>query len=174
MQIEIVNVTVEAVPTARGQYKKAKVIYKNKSFQDKVEEKQIMDFTFPKVFNTIEQSKFGDVLEIIRNKNDKGYWDWTDIGTETNPPYTEQGAGMINKPVANVSPKSTYETAEERAKRQVMIVRQSSISSAVAALKLDKAALDATAIITMAKQFENYVMGNTIEDIPEDVPFVVN
>lgn len=80
-----------------------------------------------------------------------------------------------NAPVKpTVSPKSTYETPEERAARQVMIVRQSSISSAVAALKLDKAALNAFDVLEMAKVFEAYVMGqdktNSFMDMEDDVP----
>ena len=185
MLIEIVNVTVETVPTARGQYKKAKIIYKNKSLQDKVEEKQIMDFTFPNVFNKLEQSKFGDVFEIDRVKNDKGYWDWVGFNNET------KGEEQVMIPSTNKgptpSPKSTYETPEERAIRQVMIVRQSSLSTAVAMLEAaadKKTPINPDTVITVAKQFEAYVFGkdavapaieetppgNFFEDMEDDLP----
>ena len=55
--IEIVAVKTNIVPTNKGQYKKGEVIYKNKSFQDKVETKVLVDFTFPKIFNTLETAK---------------------------------------------------------------------------------------------------------------------
>lgn len=167
--IEVVAVKTEIVPTAKGQYKKGEVIYKNKSFQDKVETKILVDFTFPKIFNTLETANSGDVFTIDRSKNDKNFWDWVDISTGNNS-VTQGEPVMANKgPLP--SPKSTYETADERAARQIMIVRQSSIASAVSALKLEKAALTAEEVITMARKFEDYVLSKNIADIPEDIPF---
>jgi len=65
------------------------------------------------------------------------------------------------------SPKSTYETPEERAKKQVYIIRQSSITAALNMLGTKaKTVADVTSI---AKQFEDYVMGrDSFEDIESD------
>lgn len=162
MQIEIINVAVTQVPTAKGSYGRAEVTYKNKSYQDKVESKPIMDFSAKDVFNTLKDSKFGDQFTILREKNDKGFWDWKKIVTEVDQAMfnEEEKKGSISSMVtpANASPRSTYETADERAARQVLIVRQSSVSSAIAALKTEKVQLDANVIIDLARQLEDYVM----------------
>ena len=57
------------------------------------------------------------------------------------------------------SPKSTYATSEERAKTQIYIVRQSSISNAIALSP--KASVET--ILALAKQFEAYVFNNETE-----------
>jgi hypothetical protein len=75
--------------------------------------------------------------------------------------------------MTNASPKSNYETADERAARQVMIVRQSSISNAVALLKTEKHTPTTEEVLAVAKQFENFVLGKSNDpfaDLDEDVP----
>lgn len=59
------------------------------------------------------------------------------------------------------SPKSTYETPEERAKKQLYIIRQSSINQAIE-YKGQKASIED--IIKVAKQFEAHVYGNDFDD----------
>jgi hypothetical protein len=166
MIIEIVNVTISTIPTVKGSYQVADVAYKNKTFQDKLEGKKVMDFVNKEVFKVLKDAKFGDNFDVTRVKNDKGYWDWTALTSSSN------GNGMdpVNVPTnqtpimvkGNPSPKSTYETPEERAARQVLIVRQSSISSAVEFanhLKLKTT----EEVIQIAKEFEAFVFGNEVE-----------
>lgn len=157
MQIEVINVSVKQETSKMGKpYQVAEVTYKNKSFQDKVEAKKIMSFT--PLFGTLKDAQFGDVFNINREKNEQtGFWDWVSIAdNQFNQKEIKESNTMIGK--TNVTPKSTYETAEERAHRQVLIVRQSSVSSAIAALKTDKLQLDANSIIDLARKLEAYVM----------------
>ena len=182
--IEIINVAISTVPTAKGSYNIAEVTYKNKTFQDKVEAKKVMSFINKQVYETLSKATFGQVYYIDRTKNDKGYWDWTKAST-TNE---EQEQVVVPTPTSNnpvktptASPKSTYETSEERAARQVMIVRQSSISSAVALLAANGGKKNtAEETLAIAKEFEAYVMGKepaavpnpeSFADMPDDVPF---
>jgi hypothetical protein len=54
-----------------------------------------------------------------------------------------------------------------------MIVRQSSISNAVALLKTEKHTPTTEEVLTVAKQFENFVLGKSNDpfaDLDEDVP----
>ena len=182
--IEIINVAISTVPTAKGSYNIAEVTYKNKTFQDKVEAKKVMSFINKQVYETLSKATFGQVYYIDRTKNDKGYWDWTNAST-TNEQQEQvpMVAPASNNPVKtpSVSPKSTYETSEERAARQVMIVRQSSISSAVALLAANGGKKNtAEEVLNIAKEFEAFVMGKHPEvvnnpesfaDMPDDVPF---
>lgn len=174
MQIEIIAVVTEAKKNSRGGiYNEAVITFKNKSFQDKIETKKLLDFASKDVYSTISQAKFGEVYEIIRTKDEQGYWQWTGIGgTEQVIPAQPQGNPMTK--TAAVTPKSTYETAEERAVRQVMIVRQSSIANAIALLAANGGKKNTTdEVIVIAKQFEDYVLGketieNPFTDIVED------
>ena len=190
--INIISVTKETKPTAKGSYDQLEIIYKNLTFQDKVEKKLIMSFMFKEVFGALSKAQFGQTFYIDRVKNDKGFWDWTKASTtneeqEQNSQEFGERQPMVapasNNPVKTptASPKSTYETSEERAARQVMIVRQSSISSAVALLAANGGKKNtAEEVLNIAKEFEAYVMGKVIDkpvnpesfaDMEEDVLF---
>lgn len=177
MQIEVVNVNSSTVPTAKGSYQVLDVAYKNKSFQDKLEGKKVMSFAHKDVFEILNKAQFGDVFTISREKNDKGYWDWiaanadSASGVAGSPVAAAPNAGATVAPrnVATPAPKSNYETAEERAARQILIVRQSSVSSAVE-LAVAAKVKDPQEVIAIARQFEDFVFGRdaeVVEDLPE-------
>ena len=156
MQIEIINVSVEN----KGKYRVASVSYKDNN--GRVDgKKNIMSFGSKDVFKTISEAQIGDKFDVKSEKNDKGYWEWIEVvaaGKNTSPSST--GA------VESVRKSGGWETSEERAKRQVYIVRQSSISSAIALAELNKMKLVGEEdIIKSAKVFEEYVFG--IEPLQE-------
>jgi hypothetical protein len=166
MNITILSIDIKTVPTAKGSYQTADVAYKNNSFQGKVEGKKVMSFGATKdSFATLAQAQPGQTYEVTIVKNDKGYNDWVSMAQAApgaaSPVATPQ-AGVAGKPAA-ASPRSTYETPEERAQRQVLIVRQSSLSSAVALLTTGaKTAPSAQAVVDVAKEFEAYVFGTAV------------
>ncbi len=151
MQINIVSVSQED----RGKYQMLEVIYKS---DGKVSNKKLMSFNYPEVFQTLKKAKPNDSFEVKTAKNDKNFWDWISI--------TEAGAAAPSNSggnqVVNASPRSTYETPEERAFRQVLIVRQSSVSNAIEHLKLNTKKIPTVEeVIQVAKQFEDYVYSRT-------------
>lgn len=154
MQIEVLSVSVED----KGKYKMMEVAYKS---DGKVTSKKVMSFgNAADVFKRLVTAKPGDAFDIKSEKNDKGYWDWVGISDGT-------GAVAAAKPAGNATPKSTYETAEERANRQVLIVRQSSLSNAVSYMALNnKKVPSVQEVVEVAKFFESYVFGK--QDTPED------
>ena len=162
MQIEIVNVTVEN----KGKYSMATVAYRN---DGKLAEKKVMSFgNGAKAFAILGDAKPGQQYNVRAEKNDKGYWDWVEVseGGATAP-----AAGAKTTP----TPRSTYETPEERAQRQILIVRQSSVSSAIEYYKAQtKAAPTVDQVLEVAKQFENYVFGKKeaefLDDLTDDIP----
>ena len=185
MKIQVVAVEV----TNRGKYDQAEVTFKNLSFGDKVEAKKLMSFVNKDVYATIKNASNGDVFTVSRVKDDKGYWQWTGIAVGDEVPAGASAGGNVAAPskAASPSPKSTYETPEERAKRQVLIVRQSSITSAVAMLAAagdKKTPINPDTVIHVAKRFESYVFGNddpfgleekpnklpTLDDLEDDIP----
>ena len=167
IQIKIISVEKETHPTQKGSYDSLEITYKNLSFQNKVESKKIVSFNHKEVFSTLAKASAGDVFTIQRSKNDKNYWDWVAVG-EAAP--QESAAPAIGGKTMQ-SPKSTYETPEERAKKQVYIVRQSSVNAAIALLKTDKKVPSLQEILDAAKVFEAYVFGVVLEaGIAEGLP----
>jgi len=149
--VEVLSVSVED----KGKYKMAEVAYKGQD--GKVTSKKLMSFNYPEVFKTFADAKQGNVFSVEMVKNDKGYWDWISavVGGQQSSKPAPSSTG-------NASPKSTYETAEERANRQVLIVRQSSLSNAVEFLGLNtKKIPSAQEVVEVASFFESYVFGKT-------------
>lgn len=153
LQIKVVALEIVTVPTAKGSYQTIDLTYRNVTFENKVETKKIMSFNHKDVFNTLKSAQAGDVYTVSRAKNDKGYWDWTSIAAGDAAPTAATGSSGVTTTPA----KSTFETADERAKKQVYIVRQSSITAAIAVLKTDKKNPTVDEVINVAREFEAYV-----------------
>lgn len=153
LQIKVVALEIVTVPTAKGSYQTIDLTYRNVTFENKVETKKIMSFNHKDVFNTLKAAQAGDVYTVSRAKNDKGFWDWTSIAAGDAAPAAATGSSGVTTTPA----KSTFETADERAKKQVYIVRQSSISAAIATLKTDKKNPTVEEVINVAREFEAYV-----------------
>jgi hypothetical protein len=178
MNITILSVDIKTVPTAKGSYQTADVAYKNNSFQGKVEGKKVMSFGATKdSFSTLALAQPGESYEVTIVKNDKGYNDWVSMAKAeagaSSPAVSASAGGKA--PAA--TPRSTYETPEERAQRQVLIVRQSSLSASVNLLLAGaKTPPSVESVLAIAKQFEDYVFGKQalgpISEMSDDFPQV--
>lgn len=187
--IQILSTTVETKPTAKGSYQQLEVTYKNLTFNGKVEAKKLMSFgANADAFKTLTTASPASVWDIETFKNNKGYLDWVKV-TKGAPP--EGGVSTSNvsaqanvRGVQSAPSKGNWETPEERAKKQVYIIRQSSLSTAVAALTASAKTGTVPAaeeIIELAKKLEGYVFDTLastesnvrqdIESIEEDIPF---
>ena len=179
MNIQIIATSVETKPTAKGSYQQLEVTYKNLTYQGKVESKKLMSFgANAAAFKTLSAAPAGSQWEVTVVKNAQGYNDWPNV-------VAASGAAAPEVPQAATSAKaaiggrSTYETPEERAQRQVYIIRQSSISSAIATLAVGSKAVKPEDVLSVAKQYENYVFDvkdpgpSGFADLPDfDVPEV--
>jgi hypothetical protein len=169
MLINIVDVgTPSTKASSNGRsYQEIEITYKTENGQ--VSNKKLMSFSNPSVFNHIKGLGKGEVVNVTTVKNAKGFWDWTGIGNEEDAPASTQSKPATAQAGGRVTG-SNYETKEERAARQILIVRQSSISSAVelvAATSTEPSTVEN--VIAIAKQFEEYVFdqeNNTDEDVP--------
>lgn len=178
MIIKIVAVEVgNAVTKTNKDYKFLEVTYKNVSFDNKVELKKILPFGSKEVFATLESAKPGTVFTILREKDKDGYWQWIGIAVgETKLETTMAADNPKPAQAATATPKSTFETAEERAKRQMLIVRQSSLTSAIAFLNHNNKNYVLNDVINLADTFYNYVFDLgltakvTIPELEEDIP----
>lgn len=175
MNITILSVDIKTIPTAKGSYQTAEVAYKNNTFQGKVEGKKIMSFGATSAsFKTLTTAQSGESYEVSIVKNDKGYNDWvsmTKAGAEA-PAAASQAGLSTAKPSTPVG-KSSYETTEERAQRQVFIIKQSSLSAAVSTLSVGAKAVKPDDVLTLAERYVDYVLGNKpkgasgFEDLPD-------
>ena len=170
MLIEIVAVENEERKSGSGtgSYNMLTVTYKSNG---RVAEKKIMSFVNPSVFDRMKGLDKGDVREVTSVKNEKtGYWDWTAVGAEGSAPPPSATASSPTATTRTTG--STYETKEERAVKQRYIVRQSSISNAIASI--GKEGLKAKDVIKLAKEYEEYVFGEEMEvvddDFEDDIP----
>lgn len=183
IQIELISVTVQTNPGKNGKtYQSLDVAYINRTFKNKVEGRKIMAFgATAETFKTLSNATKGDVFDVEVVKNEAGYNDWVSAkksdGTATATPTTRTSPSPSS---GTSSPKSTYETPEERAKRQILIVRQSSLSTAVETLVVGaKAPPKKEEVVELAKYYESYVFGDnttkvaepeTFGDLEDDVP----
>jgi hypothetical protein len=172
MQIDIIDVGNVSTHSAKNgrQYQSVEITYKNP--QGQAQTKKLMSFGAPEVFKIAQTWTKGDSINVATIKDNNGYWQWTKILAqgEADPSVSTNSASK-----APVSRGSNYETSDERAKRQVMIVRQSSLSNAVATLAIQGSKATANDVITLAKLYEGFVLNNEadnpdIRDMNDDVP----
>lgn len=161
MQITVIDVVENTKKSESGRtFQQIEVAYKNEQGQPQL--KKLISFSNPNVYKAAKTWAKGDVVNVTTVKNEKtGYWDWVAI-------EGDNAVAQESKPAASTGTKvtgSNYETKEERVQRQVYIIRQSSLSTAVDLLGTGAKVND---VIATAKEFEAYVFGSneTNEDIP--------
>ena len=146
-------------------YQCAQVEYRDD--QGKLQERTIMPFgTQANTFNKLKDIQPGSYT-VTMVKNDAGFNDWTDINAGGTTTVAE---GNTTRAGSTPAPRNTYETAEERALRQKLIVRQSSLTNAIALFELDKKRVPTVQdVIHVAKQFEDFVFGKTVNEDPTGI-----
>lgn len=161
--IQIISVDTDDVTSGKNTYKVMTVTHKNLS-TNKVDAKKLLSFAADKgVWETLSKASKGDSFSVDEEKDPKGYWQWIAIH--------RQDGNVAPPPAANPAPaKPSWETAEERAQRQVLIVRQSCISSAVELCKDHGKQPNPDQVIQIAKAFEAYVFGTGIDSLTDDIP----
>jgi hypothetical protein len=167
MKIKIVAVETSTATSKSGKaYQVVEATYKNMSFDGKVETKKHNSYGDKSVFDALKGAKSGDEFTIERKKDDAGYWQWIGIGSG-NVPATSSATSSSAPAKATGG---NWESSEERAKKQVYIVRQSSLGHAVETLKTDKKSPSADEVIELAKVYEAYVFGINLDSEPEKLP----
>ena len=177
MIITVVSVEPGSVPAGK-KYQMLEVAYKDEG--GKVAGKKVLSFNYPLVFNTLKAASQGEKYDVTLKK-EGDYWNWVEIkkaeGSSSENAKAEGSSSNTKQFAAQA--KGNYETAEERATRQVMIIRQSSLSTAVATLGAGaKSALDPENVIAVAKKYEEYVLSKEPEDpvkalqeMDDDLPY---
>jgi len=176
VQIQVLNVEI-TTKQGKKPYQNANIAFKDLT-AGKVNSKNITAYS--KVFNTVAEAKAGEFYDVVSEKNGE-YWEWTSMVRNLNGAT----ASVSPEPSANISsssrtvaaPRSNYETPEERAKKQVYIVRQSSITSAIAVLTAGaKAPPKVEEVLDLARRFVDFVFdadnpetGVDLFELPNDI-----
>lgn len=175
--LEVLSVGRETkIPTDKGGYHAVEIAYKDNG---KVFGKRLVDYKYPLVYKQVLGLKQGDQIEVMQDKeagsDGREYWQWQELKlfsgqgepvsseVATSPKVsTAAPAAAVSKTTGRVLG-SNYETPEERAARQVYIVRQSSIT---AALKYFEQTRDVNSytiadVVNLAEQLKEYVFNGT-------------
>lgn len=166
MRVKIVSVSVETVNSGRKNYRKATVIY---TFNGQARTQNVMDFSNPAVFKTVaswEGAPPADEVEVEVGKNAGGFNEWRSIGAagSTASASSETSSAPTSAPRSGTyqAPARDFETRDERAARQVLIVKQSSLERAVDILKARgfEDELTVEAVTEVAQRLADWVLDN--------------
>jgi hypothetical protein len=174
MQITIIDVGTPNTHAAKNgsNYQSIEVTYKGAD--GRVANKKLMSFANPEVFKLSSSWNKGDEINIVSEKDGAGYWQWLSVG-EPGQAAPVATAGKPATTGARVTG-SNYETTEERAARQVLIVRQSSLSSAINILSVGAKSLDPAYVIDLAVELADWVYQKKVEmpggfdNMEDDIP----
>lgn len=157
MQITVIDVGTPNTHAAKNgrSYQSLEVTYKGAD--GKVGNKKLMSFSNPSVFKAAGTWNKGDVVDVVSQKDDQGYWQWTGIGTEGGSQVAQQSSAAPASGARITG--SNYETKEERAARQELIVRQSSLSNAVSILTVGAKSVSKDDVKQLAQELSDWVFG---------------
>ena len=162
MQVTVIDVAQETLSAKNGRtFQQLVVSYKND--KGMAQAKKLVSFANPDLFKAAKSWTKDQIINVKTVKNEKtGYWDW--VGLEGEAVATSKESATPTRVTG-----SNYETKEARAARQVYIIRQSSLATAVDLLG-QGASTDT--VIETAKVFEAYVLGNpgSFDDLADDIP----
>jgi len=152
----------EKVKTAKGGYQKLTVNYTTNKGEDK--SKNVMSFANPAVYDAVKKLEAGQEFIVEYVPGDE-YYNWQSVKTlDTSPAkqHTKDAPARV----------STYETPEERARKQVYIIKQSSLAQAIASYGGDPVNDDnVDHVLQRAQRFTDWVMAepDLFKDVPNDL-----
>lgn len=121
----------------KGNYTELTVDFRN-LVTDKVGSRKILSFKFPDVFAALKDAQPDSEWTVNDVKNqESGYFDWVgikpgvEVGSESVPTTSSTGGSQPPRAKSPTAPQREWEDREERARRQVLIVRQNALSNAV-------------------------------------------
>lgn len=164
--IELVDI---GAPKRDGKLDKMVLVYRR---DGKTTERKLVAIGKTKeVIQKLQQFSKGDVVEVEMEKVGD-FWNWNDVVKVEAPKAAEVKGNSYQR-------QSTYETPEERAKKQVYIVKQSSITNAIAILNAGGQKYELADVLGLADQLVSYVFGEFGEeeqeaqsdDFKDDIPF---
>lgn len=169
MRVIFQECNVETITKGRNKYQIASVTY---TVNGANRTQKLLSFANPESFAAVQKFAPGSALEVTITKNDAGYDQWAKVVAADDSAPTSTPTLTGGKVTG-----SNYETREERQMRQLHIVRQSSLSNAIALLSPGaKGALDVDKVLEVAQELVDFVYDDGKEDLApansdfQDVP----
>lgn len=126
--------------------------------KDKVFSRKFVSFAKPPydaAYEAMKKAKVDDLYEVKLVKDETGNWQWGDVNkVEASTGESMKASSGTEQKTASTG--STWETGEERQRRQVLIVRQSCLAQAVSVKGMGEENTDN--ITELAEKFEEWVM----------------
>lgn len=172
LNVEVVQVKSETKMSKTGKaYQVLEIAYKDLK-EGKFTAKKMTSYADKAVYDSFANAKQGDIFTVTSEKNGE-YWEWTAV--QQAAPGTTVAPATASK-TTTIAPKSTYETPEERARRQVNIAKTSGISNAIALLSVgSKSAPSVADVLKTAQQFTDFILGveppKTLAEMESDMDF---
>jgi len=174
-QVKLQEVNVEFVKNGKNGYEVANVNY---LYKGEAKSTKLMSFSNPQIFKDV-QKLVGQTVEVETTQNGK-YTNWAKLTPVAASPDQQPSVPGKSDVVKSAVARSSYETPEERAQRQLMIVRQSSISNAIEFQKVfnpNPQAVDVEHVLSIAQEFVDFVyskeeLGHSVplEELDDDIP----
>lgn len=172
MLITVSHVDVSDAGTGRNKYQIAEVTFE--AFGNKKVFK-VFSFVNPQVFKVLASAKSGEQYNVTVGKNDKGYDAWNAIEAATAKDSATPNSARAETPRFS----GDRESKDEREAKQRYIIRQSSLSNAVALLslgakttpKLDEVTALAEELVKFVYEVEDPIdLFNQPNDLDTNIP----
>lgn len=161
MRVTINSVNIETVAKGRSRYSVATVSY---TYNGEPRTQKVMSFANPTVFKVLQDNQdslAGQEVDVTITKNAQNYNEWSNIVIDASGGVPTKTAGTA-APITRVGG-SNFETPEERAKRQVYIIKQSSITAAISILEKTGQPPTVDTVKEVAQDLTDWVLGNEVE-----------
>lgn len=153
-RITLQEFNVETVTKGRQSYEKGVATY---TFNGANKQQTLVSFSNPAVFAELKKTPPGTELMVDTTKNNAGYDQWSAV----KPVQLDSAplATKIGPAAAATSPtRTTYETPEERKQKQLYIIKQSSIGSAIESLLPGrKGPLEPNEVLAVAQAYVDWI-----------------
>lgn len=157
MRVTINSVNIETVTRGRSRYSVATVSY---TYNGEPRTQKVMSFANPTVFKVLQETDLtGQEVDVTITKNAQNYNEWSNIVIDASGGIPAKAAAAPTTRVGG----SNFETPEERAKKQVYIIKQSSITAAISILEKTGQPPTVDAVKEVAQDLTDWVLGNEVE-----------
>lgn len=166
--VKLLDKTITKNPDGK-KYNKMVVVYNDGG---EMKTRHLLDFVNKPLYNFLNDTPAGSMIDIFEEKNDKGYFELksASLSSATTQVATQlaDSSKLASAPTFSAKGTNTaYSTKEERDQTQIYIVRQSCLKTAVDLFGIESSKSKvsggnpALSVIDLAKQFEDYVFGVT-------------
>lgn len=167
-----------------GSYKGWELVYKTQDGEIRTVAKPVTGLRFNQPLKaSLSNLKQGDQFTLEQEKNEAGFYDVKSLvvgwSQETNPSLPKSAPAQGNaKPqqANNTFQARDFEGKEERTIRQRLIVRQSSLTAALATLSVGAKSVDKDVVKSLADEYASWVFQEppkdlSIDGLTDDIPY---